>query len=345
MVEARAERFTAAIVGAGAVGEYHINAQEKLGTEVVIFEPNRDRADQVAQKHPGIVVANTLEEAIDRADVVHICTPHKYHAEGAIASIEKHKPTIIEKPLTIKLSESVDIYRAAKDSDTPVIVGTSFRLTPSFMEIYNGLHTGKIGELISLETTYLHNMGKVTVGGDWRKSPDRGSFLFGGGSHAVDLNMWLANQPATEVQARVGGKKVRAEYPGEEDFDLSIGYEDGTTGRVWVSAAAELPIHGADVKVYGTKGAYRAHNKYPKVEEYVEGTGEWQSREVNLVHTIDSMSEIFNAYIRGERDNFDPLPGIEDGLKVMIVLHMLEVASQSKRTEQVPTLEEVVSNK
>lgn len=343
MANNSAEAFTAAIIGAGAVGEYHIDAQQRAGSDVVIFEPNPDRAQLVSQKYGGqLVIAESLEEAIGAADVVHICTPHKYHVDGALASIAQGKPTIVEKPLTIKLEDSVAIYKAATANETPVVVGTSFRLTPPFREIYDGLHGGAIGELISLETTYLHDMGRMTVGLDWRRAPDRGSFLFGGGSHAVDLNMWLAGQPATEVQARVSGKKVRPGYPGDEDFDLAIGYEDGTTGRVWLSAAAPLPQHGADVKVYGTEGAYRAHNKSPYLETYQDGEADWTSREVGLRYTIDTMSEIFNAYIRGERPDFRPMPDIREGLEVMIVLHVLDRAAKTGRVERVPSLDETL---
>src|SRR5258708_5127086 len=137
--------FTAAIIGAGAAGEYHINAQLRLGSDIVIYEPSEARQQAIAQKYGGqLAVARTLEEAIEKADFVHICTPHKYHAEGALASIGQGKPTIVEKPLTIKLEESVDIYRAAEATKTPVVVGTSFRLTPPFMAIREGLRNGDI---------------------------------------------------------------------------------------------------------------------------------------------------------------------------------------------------------
>jgi predicted dehydrogenase len=342
MLESRRGEFTAAIIGAGAVGEYHINAQERAGSRVLIYEPNKDRAQAVAQQHNGLLIAHSLDEAIERADVVHVCTPHNMHTGPALKSIEQGKPVIIEKPLTVDLSEAVDIYRAAQATDVPVVVGTSFRLTPPFMEIKRGLDGGEIGGLLSLETTYLHDMRRAKVP-DWKKASDRGSFLYGGGSHAVDLNMWVADQPVTEVQARIGRKQIESNYPGDNDFDLSLGYEDGTTGRVWVSAAVPLPRHGADLKVYGTKGAYRAHNKYPSLETYKIGDDDWKSRHVGLAHTIDIMSKWFNERVRGERESIDPLPGIEDGLKVMITLAMLDLASQSGDTVKVPSLEEVVN--
>lgn len=339
MSEVSSGEFTASIIGAGRVGEYHISAQERLGSDIVIYEPDAERAHGVVREHGGeITVARTLEEAVELADVVHVCTPHNLHAEGAMESIRQGKPAIVEKPLTIKLDEAVDVYRAARLADVPVMVGTSFRLTPPFMEVYKGLRAGKIGELISLETTYLHDMGRVTDGLGWRQSPDRGSFLYGGGSHAVDLNMWLADQPVTEVQARVSTKEVRPQYPGEEDFDLALGYEDGTTGRVWLSAAAPLPQHGADVKVYGSDGAYRAHNKNPVLDTYIDGEPDWRSEHIGLSYTIDDMSALFNAYVRGERQDFSPMPDIEDGLRVMMVLRALDEASRSGSVEKVPGL-------
>jgi predicted dehydrogenase len=339
------ENFTAAIIGAGAVSEYHINGQLRAGSDVVIFEPNAERAAEVSEKFGGLTIAQTLDEAIERADVVHICTPHMVHAEGAKASIGQDKPTVIEKPLTVKLSEAVDIYNAAQREDgpnVPVLVGTVFRLTPPFMTAYDRLHSGVAGELSSLYTSYVHDMSRVKAGNDWRSSPERGSFLYGGGSHAVDLNMWMANQRVTEVQATVSPRKVNPNFPGEEDFNLSLIYEDGTTGRAWVSSAAPQPRHGADVEVYATEATYKAHNKSPILKSFKKGDQDWTSEDIGLRWTMDEMALIFNAFIRGERKDFAPMPDIKEGLEVMIVLDALERAAKSGIREHVPTVEEVV---
>ena len=340
--EFRPNPLTAAIVGAGVVGEYHIKAQQHAGSEIVIFEPDQARAEDVSKRFGGLAIARSLEEAIDKADVTHICTPHKLHAAGAIASIERETPVIIEKPLTVDLGEAIDIYKAARQHDVPTMVGTSFRLTPPFVEMYERLHEGDIGELVSLETTYLHDMGRVKAGNDWRSSPDRGSFLYGGGAHAVDLNMWMARQPLSSVQATISPKKVRPSYPGDEDFSLSLAYEDGTTGRVWVSAAAPLPQHGSDLKVYGTKGAMRAHNKQPHLETYKDGDAGWSSEDMGLSPTINEMSIIFNALVRGERTDMGRMPDIKEGLQVMIALDSLERAAETGLVQKVLTVDGLV---
>lgn len=58
--------------------------------------------------------------------------------------------------------------------------------------------------------------------------------------------------------------------------------------------------------------------------------------------TMQLMAEVSNAYIRGERTDFNPMPGMEDGLRLMIVLDTIERALKSGRTEYVPTLEHVL---
>src|SRR6185437_2983676 len=101
-------KFTAAIIGAGRVGTYHARGQLALGSRVVIYQPDTEGARVFLHQFDGqdITLAASLEEAIDTADVVHICTPPMAHLETALASIKKRKPTIIEKPLALDLKDA-----------------------------------------------------------------------------------------------------------------------------------------------------------------------------------------------------------------------------------------------
>lgn len=195
------EPLTAAIIGAGVVGGYHIKAQQELGSNIVVYDPNKACTDRVVGQYGGLVVARTFEEAMELADVVHICTPPMLHMEGALASIEHGKPTIVEKPITHDLGEAVEIYKAADAADVPVLAGKHFRLTPPFMEINAGMRRGDIGDINSIESTYVHDMRKLKDGVGWRRTLGRNGFVYEGAAHPVDLNIWLANQPVTSVQA------------------------------------------------------------------------------------------------------------------------------------------------
>ena len=298
----------------------------------------------MAQQYGNVAVARTLEEAIEAADIVHICTPPMHHMQGALASIEQGKPTIIEKPLTHDLGEAVEIYKAAEASGVPVMVGKHFRLTPPFLEIKDGIQRGDIGPVTSIESTYVHDMRRLQAGTEWRQQLGRNGFVYEGAAHPVDLNIWLADQPVSSVQATIGEKKICPQYRWGEDHTFTLVYEDGTVGRVWSNASAPLPEHGASVGVYGSQGAYRAHNKYPVLQSYRDGDTDWEMTGTAPVgQTIRPMAALFQAYVRGETDTLDPMPDIEEALKIMIVLGALEKAAQTGRTEDVPTLEAVLS--
>lgn len=340
------KRFTATIVGGGRVGKYHIKGQVKLGSRVIVYETSKPRVIELKKDFPQIIIANSLDEAIAKADVVHICTPPMYHLQSALLSISHKKPTIIEKPLTFKLEEAITIYKAALKTATPVILATSFRIGPAPLQIYKGIRDGKIGELTSIETTYVHDTKNLETGHTWRKQLEDTAFLYEGGSHAVDLNMWLADQPVAEVQCMVSTKKTRAEYRWIEDFAINLKYSDGLTGRVWVSPSSPLSRHGSNIAAYGSSGAYRDHSKEAYYQSYSEGDDDWATHQIDVsltMLTMQSMSEVFNSFVQGKRKNFKPLPDIEDGLKLMIVLNTIEKAINNGKTEVVPSLEDTLA--
>jgi predicted dehydrogenase len=340
-------KLTAAIIGTGRVGTYHMLGQLAVGSRVVLYNPSVELAQALAANREHVTVAESLDQAIESADVVHICTPPKDHLEAALKSIAQSKPTIIEKPLAFKLDDAVKIYLAATiHGRPPVIAATSFRIGPSATAIYDGLRADKIGELGSLESTYVHDTKNLEPGKSWRKQLEGNAFLYEGGTHAVDLNMWFADQPVKAVQAMVSHKKTRTEYRWNEDFAVNLLYEDGLVGRVWVNAASPLPQHGSSMAVYGSTGAYRAHSKEPYYESYLEGDTNWQRHPIDGRHTMITMqlmAAVFNDYLQGKRADFKPMPDITEGLRVMIVLNTIEKSLQTGNTELVPTLEDIVS--
>jgi predicted dehydrogenase len=341
-------KFTAAIIGAGRVGAYHTKGQLALGTQVIIYEPDTERAVAFQEQFKEVILAKSLDDAISAADVVHVCVPPEHHLAIALQCIQQHKPTIIEKPLALNLEEAIQIYEAALAAkDTPVILATSFRVGPAFPIIYDSVHAGNVGLLTSIETSYAHDVKNLEVGKTWRKQLQGTAFLYEGGSHGVDLNMWLANQPVSSVQAVVGTKKVLEDYQWDEDFAINLKYQDGLIGRVWVSAAAPLPRHGSHVEIYGSAGAYRVHSKEAYYESFKDGQSDWIQHPVDVERTmltIQTMASIFNDYVQGKRKDFKPMPDVADGIRLMVVMHAIEKAIASGCTELVSDLDEVLSH-
>lgn len=91
------------IVGAGFAARFHFECINRVaGTTVEIEGVYAIDAEQAASyaKERGIRCYDSLENLIDKVDVVHVCTPPVVHEQIAVAALKKDKFAIVEKPLT-----------------------------------------------------------------------------------------------------------------------------------------------------------------------------------------------------------------------------------------------------
>jgi predicted dehydrogenase len=93
----------AGIIGSGFAASLHIEAAARVyGTNVEmigVHSPTEANARRFAAAH-GLDVLASADEAIDKADVVHVCAPPAAHEPLAVAALAKGKHVIVEKPLT-----------------------------------------------------------------------------------------------------------------------------------------------------------------------------------------------------------------------------------------------------
>jgi len=91
------------IVGAGFSASFHFEAIRRVcGTNVEVqgvYSRTKEKAEQFARQRD-IPVFDSLEELLDRCDVVHICTTATAHEPLTIAALRRGRHAIVEKPLT-----------------------------------------------------------------------------------------------------------------------------------------------------------------------------------------------------------------------------------------------------
>ncbi len=94
-----------AIVGAGLMGLWHARAARRAGAAIAGFvDPDLETAGTLARKFGGVAVAS-LPEVLDRADVVHVCSPLDTHVPLVRVALEGGKHVLCEKPLAATASE------------------------------------------------------------------------------------------------------------------------------------------------------------------------------------------------------------------------------------------------
>ena len=101
------------MVGAGFAATFHFECLKKVhGTNVDlegVFATDTDQAKAYAEKR-GIKTCDSLEELLDKVDVVHVCTPPVAHEPIAVAALQRDKFAIVEKPLTGYFGDGSDEF-------------------------------------------------------------------------------------------------------------------------------------------------------------------------------------------------------------------------------------------
>ncbi len=86
------------IIGAGFAATFHFECLKKVHDTNVevegVFATDTKQAKSYADKR-GIRVYDSLEKLIDKADVIHVCTPPVAHEPIAVAALERDKFAIV----------------------------------------------------------------------------------------------------------------------------------------------------------------------------------------------------------------------------------------------------------
>lgn len=315
----------ALIVGAGIVGERHLKAQIQCGSHTGVYDHLKDKVLRIKNKYSNTHGFHNLDEALEWCTLVHICTPDDLHVAIAKEAIIKNCAVLCEKPLTTNMRDSKILVDLVKQNNTTFIVGNNNRLTPVFMEIKKRLVNKKIGTLISIRATYLHDMRKLIRQTPWRKHQN---FLWGGGIHAIDLVLWMIDEKIEDAVA-IAGRKTIKNMASDQDYQILLKFQSGLVAQLWVNARVTIPVHKVDLEVYGEKGALIANNKSRYLKSHMDSQShsktkkDYLSESISLGYrfTLNREVEIVNNFITGVSKSHYPLPDIYESYRTIEVVH------------------------
>lgn len=108
----------AAVVGAGVMGRWHVQAVRRLGIEpAAVVDVDRRAAEGVAaQAGQGCRVFEELAACLEQCevDVVHVCTPPGTHAQLVHEALDRGCHVLVEKPLADSPAEVEAVLAAAR---------------------------------------------------------------------------------------------------------------------------------------------------------------------------------------------------------------------------------------
>ncbi len=122
------------VLGAGHLGKIHIRLLKEIEQFELVgfYDPNPESAKLVSQEF-GIESFDTIQDLLDKVEVVDIVTPTLSHYDCSIQALKAGKHIFIEKPVTNSLEEAYEISKLRKEMGTRVQIGHVERFNPAFI--------------------------------------------------------------------------------------------------------------------------------------------------------------------------------------------------------------------
>lgn len=229
------------VIGAGNRGkDVYANFILKNSDEaeiVAVAEPNPLKRDQMIKAH-GILpeyVFNSWEEFLEKdkfCDAVILATGDDMHFEPMELAMKKGYDILLEKPMSNKVEECIDIVKMAEKYGVKVMVCHVLRYTPFFSKLKELIDSGIIGEVVDIQ--HNENIGNFHfahsfVRGNWRNSNETSPLILQKSCHDLDILSWLLNgNPCKKIASFGNLKYFRKEnaLEGSADRCLECKYID-----------------------------------------------------------------------------------------------------------------------
>ena len=246
-----------AILGAGMVAEYHLNAIQEcadLGARLVgVGHYNPARYEEISERF-GVPASSYDELLADPAvDAVCICTPSGQHAQQAIAAASSGKHVLVEKPMALSLADADAMIAACRANRVQLGVCLQRRAEPLFRRVHDAIHGGDLGEItLGVVTMPYFRDEPYYAQAEWRGTwaMDGGGVLMNQGIHIIDLLLWFLGDPV-EVHAFADSRHRSVEI--EDTAGAVLRFANGSVATVTATLTAE-PGFPHRLEVYGTNG-------------------------------------------------------------------------------------------
>lgn len=236
-------------------------------------------AQEFAEKFGGTAY-ETAEEAMKNADAVYIVTPHTSHYAYAKQAIELGKPTLCEKPFTVKAAETRELFDLAREKKVYLVEGMWTWFAPVANGIRNWLEQGAVGDIRQVDI--VHSVNVVNYAPRLTDPNVAGGALLDTGVYPVTYLYRLFGKPAAvKCSGRIGGGVDLSD-------EIELTFEGGLTWPVKV--AIDDPANEEYIRITGTKGEIFAdHFHYTDRAELRDASG-------TVTETIEGATSMLNEF-------------------------------------------------
>ena len=319
------------VIGAGRWGKNHIKTLHELGFLAGIVEADPDTRNVFKEKYPEAKTFTTVRDAIkEDFDGFTVASPAETHFEIAEFIITHKKHVLVEKPLTLKASESRRLKELAEENNVNLMVGHLLLFHPAIRKIKELIEKGKIGKLEYIYSNRL-NLGTVRT---------EENILWSFAPHDISVFQYFIGSLPVEVVSR-GGVFLQ---PHNHDSSMTIlTYPDNIVGHIFVSWLHPFKEHR--LVVIGSKGMFSYEDSsddknilfYEKGIDWIQGEPIKRDGPTEVIPYEKKMPLTEELKYFAAHTNGDPVK-TADAQNGVEVLEILEKASESLLTGTNPLI-------
>ena len=205
-------KITFAILGMGNRGTAYASKLLKYPEEaqVVAMADNRRIRLDAANKYlhlPEEMLFNSAEAILAQpklADYMIIATQDAQHKDHALRAMALGYDLLLEKPISNRLGDVVEITKAAETMGRKVFICHVLRYTVFYQQIKRLIDEGAIGDLVTIEAIEqvgFHHYCHSYVRGNWHNEAASSPMILAKCSHDMDILLWLTGKKCQKVSS------------------------------------------------------------------------------------------------------------------------------------------------
>lgn len=219
-----------------------------------------------------------------KVNVICIVTPNHVHFEPAKLALENGFHVILDKPITLTLSEAKELKKLKEQSGRELLLTHTYTGYPMVKEARQQVEKGTIGEIRKVYVEYPQGWLSNAIESkqaDWRTDPSK-SGIAGAmgdiGTHAFNLAEYVSGLEVKKLCADINTIVPNRQL--DDDGAVLLRFNNGASGVLMASQIAAGEENKVKVRVYGDKGGL-----------------EWQQEDANslLMKWLDAPTQIYRT--------------------------------------------------
>jgi predicted dehydrogenase len=245
------------LIGCGGIMSMHVNQLEPVrSAEIVgLADPEAKMLDRLVQRHPrleGRPRFADYEEMLEAVpmDGVIIASPHVFHYEQIMTSLDRGLHVLTEKPMVCSVAHAKSVMRKSQRRKRVLMIAYQRHFSPASRYARELVASGKIGRVTFIQALQAQEWLRGTRG-TWRQDPEIscGGQLNDSGSHLLDIILWVTGLTPDSVCAAIDERGSGVDI----NSGLTVRFKEGATASIAV--VGDAPGWWEDVTYYCERGA------------------------------------------------------------------------------------------